>query len=181
MWGLLVKAKIGCFKYYFGPYQLARLIRIPEKYEDDFVSYLDKIKVSKFLDWVYTKRKRKVKVKVDSWDWYSADTTIALITVPLLKELREHKQSYGFIDVEDAPDRFKPDEEVNKNSFDWDSKASDRYAWFLDEIIWALSQSIEEDDFSIESPSYHEDICEYEKRLSHGLYLFGKYFRTLWD
>lgn len=50
-------------------------------------------------------------------------------------------------------------------------------AWFkvLDKMIWSFEQ-IENEE---EKPDDMED-AEYQKKISYGLKLFGKYFRYLW-
>lgn len=181
-----MKAYIGPYLNYFGPYQIAELLRyigVSEKTCDDIGAYLDKTWVKTVCDWFESKRKRTVRIKLHKYDSWNAEHTIALIAVPVLKQLRSKKQSAGFTEDADAPEHLrstapnckKPgdegyDEHVDSNFFD-------RWFWILDEIIWSLEQVIADDD-------YDDNIQDYKvrsERIANGLRLFGKYFTQLWD
>ena len=58
------------------------------KWADDLSDKL--LPLSKAIQWVWDKVDRKIDyVKVDRWDTWSMDHTLALIIVPLLKKLKE--------------------------------------------------------------------------------------------
>ena len=48
-------------------------------------------------------KQQKVSIKIDPWDTWSMDLTLALIIHPMLKQL--HKTSHGapYVDDEDVP------------------------------------------------------------------------------
>ena len=88
-------------------------------------------------------RKRKIKVHVDYYDIWSTDHTLAMIIAPTLKKLKEQQHGYPHVDNEDVPEelRFELTQEEKDN---WDgsvdSKHEARWAWILDEMIWAFEQ-----------------------------------------
>lgn len=82
-------------------------------------------------------RKRKIKVRIDYHDVWSADHTLALIIHPLLIKLKEHKHGSPYVDPEDAPHIGKGEETDFGHS---DDKIHDRWDWVLDEMIWTFGQ-----------------------------------------
>lgn len=206
-----MKVKIGNYIDWFGPYHLAESIcfwapkvknevgdkEFPE-WVDKFGDWLSETWVSPFLQWVYDKKARKIKVKVDEWDLWSLDHTLALVILPLLVEYRKSKR-YGVptgLDISYIP---LEDAEEDKEMQEWNA--------IIDKMIWSFEQLVNdeniEDDFWIVKPDF--DDCktgsdfvdrinkgtggkyDYEARKKHdekiqeGLELFGKYFRNLWD
>ena len=129
---------------------------------------------------------RDVNVVIHNYDTWNMDHTLALIALPMLKQLKETKHGVPYMDYKDMPEhlqyirrQYDPravDDLFNKwddfdEEFDHQVKVWD---WMLDEMIWAMEQVVNEDIQSI------EDI-EYQERISRGLKLFGKYYRSLWD
>jgi hypothetical protein len=88
-------------------------------------------------------RKRKIKVRIDYHDVWSADHTLALIIHPLLIKLKEHKHGSPYVDPEDALHIGKGEETDFGHS---DDKIHDRWEWVLDEIIWTFGEIISEDE-----------------------------------
>ena len=52
--------------------------------------------LSKFLSWIHSRQQRKIKVKIDPWDTWNMDHTLALIVLPMLRQLKE-KQHGGVV------------------------------------------------------------------------------------
>jgi hypothetical protein len=108
----------------------------------------------KFLDFVHPK---VTYVKIDRWDTWSMDSTLAPIILPMLKQLRASKHSSGFIDLEDVPEhlRYSTHEQWDSQKcFDFyhDHKVKEgdrdihaRWNWVLDEMIWAFEQICDDD------------------------------------
>ena len=161
------------------------------------------------IQWVLNKVDRKIDyVKVDRWDTWSADATLARVILPVLKQLREQKTGYPFIKDEDVPEELRSDKAPPHKEHQWDDNAEKRFDWVLDEMIFAfeciVDDSWEEEyhsgkiDFYFVQSEKHTDLREMvhgpnhtykwdqeghmkvEKRIDNGTYLFGKYFRTLW-
>lgn len=212
-----MKAYIGPYKYWIGPYQIAEKILFwKDKYNDDcvhnFGTWLDQNVpgLTKFCTWVDSKKKRTVKVRVDSYDVWNADTTFAYIILPVLKKLREKKQGCPWTEHSDGPWYYRFD--IGQDQYNSDEKGSyshQRWQWILDEMIWAFEQLQPDNDW--EAAYHHGTIdqvwVECEDKLTHkmehgpnhthwwdkegymkhdaainnGLRLFGRYYRGLWD
>jgi hypothetical protein len=123
---------------------------------------------------------RTIKVQIDPWDTVSADHTLSLIILPLLKQLKKNPHGSSFVDNEDVPNHTPiPEGQEFERSDEW----SARWEWVLDEMITAFSRIVDDDW----EQDYHNggefDVEEYNKeskRIDNGLRLFGKYFRGLW-
>ena len=227
-----MKVNIGPYIHYIGPYQIAEAILFwMDKYEDKRVHKLghflahgfyrrDPNKRDYFFDpdehktwlyrlceWIHEKRKRRIKVKIDRWDTWSMDHTLALIALPMLKKLREDKHGAPFVDDEDVPENLRSTAAPTKaNEYDTDDNHFLRWDYVLDEMIYAFEQSVSDDEpeFWITAPEgmYFEPCkdnsnlseMKYEKegefdsdaynayhsRIKNGFRLFGKYYQGLW-
>ena len=60
--------------------------------------------LQKFLNFV---RPRVVDVKIDYWDTWSMDSTLAPIILPMLKQLRDTKHGSPMVDMEDVPEYMR--------------------------------------------------------------------------
>ena len=137
----------------------------------------------KFLKWVDSKKSRTIKVRIDRYDTWSMDNTLALIILPMLKQLRDTKHGSPLIDDEDVPPHMRysslgPDEP------EWrpDNWVHYKWEWVLNELVWTFEQLASDDDrgmqlFTLDNKKYYE----YNDRVNNGLRLFGKYYRNLWD
>lgn len=117
--------------------------------EEDYTWY-DKIVMGafdKFEDLVRpinrwsNSRKRKVEVHIDNYDVWSADHTLALVIHPVLVKLKEQKQGSPHVDPEDVPEELRPSVEPNNENGYVDDSHHERWAWVLDEMIWAFEQA----------------------------------------
>ena len=91
-------------------------------------------------------RKRKIKVRIDYPDIWSADHTLALIIHPTLVMLKKHKHGSPCVDVEDAPHIVDSDEVVHE-----------RWNWVLDEMIWTFECLADGDDMKHYYIPYKDD------------------------
>ncbi len=147
---------------------------------------------------------RKVEIEVHKYDSWNADHTIAMIALPLLKQLKEQTQGAPYVDDEDVPEELKSTSAPPKeNDYDIDDLHFARWDYVLDCILWSFEQHVnydpEEDKFfkfneAVESESGLEKLlgtgkCEIDKegldayhaRKQKGFVLFGKYLRNLWS
>lgn len=113
-------------------------------------------------------KKRKIKIKIDDYDLWNADMTIAIILVPLLKQLKNSKSGAPHVSNEDVPKHLHS---TSKDQFEIDDLYFNRWKWVLDELIWTFKQ-IKKEVTLVSTKK--------EKRISNGLRLFGKYYRHLW-
>lgn len=117
---------------------------------------------------------RTIKVQIDPWDTVSADYTLALVILPVLKQLKENPHGSSFVDNEDVPNHTPiPEGQELEMSDEW----SARWGYVMDEMILAFERIVN-DDWSADVPS--ENWVKEEERIDNGLRLFGKYFRRLW-
>jgi hypothetical protein len=143
-------------------------------------------------------RKRKEKVKYDSYDTWSLDHTLSLIILPGLKQLKDTNHGYGSVDYNDLPTACLKD-----------ASGEEQWEWIMDEMIWAFNEISKEcpgeqafysgktdliwtksdnGDYSTmgHGPNHtfsidREGLEKYNDRINRGLILFGKYYRSLWD
>jgi hypothetical protein len=165
----------------------------------------------KFLHWIDSKKKRKIEIHIDRWDTWSMDHTLALIILPMLKQLKETKHGAPNVDIEDVPEHLWPScKEVLAYDKDGttDAKFFERWDWVLDEMIFAFETKVDdgrwEEQFEtgtsdiqwkkLEDGNYQmvkgpnhtaetdwEGRKKYEERIANGFRLFGKYYSNLWD
>ena len=147
---------------------------------------------------------RNVEIEIHPYDSWNADHTLALIALPLLKQLKEQTQGAPSVDDEDVPEELKSTSaEPKENDYDIDSNHFARWDYVLDCILWSLEQHVnydpEEDKFfkfneEVEPESGLEKLlgkgkCEIDKegleayhaRKQKGFVLFGKYLRNMWS
>ena len=148
--------KIGPFVDWIGPYQIAAkiLFWIPERNEDwsynetvwNFGKWLaedkngESSRLAKFCEWVHSKKKRKVKIKIHSYDSWNADGTLAMVILPVLKQLQKDKHGSGYVDHEDVPEHLHGAPGTEENNYT-DPTIHERWDWVLNEMIWAFEQS----------------------------------------
>jgi len=153
---------------------------------------------------------RKEEVHIHEYDTWNMDHTLALIALPMLKQLKETKHGVPYMDYEDMPEHLQyirrewdpravgdlfngtgyNDDEFQRQQECWD--------WMMGEMIWAMEQVIQSDDSQFydhsevdENDSLEESVHKlkvdteglklYNDRIVNGLKLFGKYYQSLWD
>jgi hypothetical protein len=164
----------------------------------------------KFLSWIHSKKQRTIKVHIDRWDTWSMDHTLALIVLPMLKQLKETKHGAPYVDLKDVPEELQPKKQTKKqkDNGETDSTHFERWDWVLDEMIFAFETKVDdgrweeqfetgEYDFQwkkledgnsqmVKGPNHTaetdwEGRKAYQERISNGFRLFGKYYENLWD
>jgi hypothetical protein len=99
----------------------------------------------KFCLWVESKRKRNIKIKIDRWDTWGMDNTLAYIILPMLKQLQATKHGAPFVDDEDVPEKLRStNADPKENEWDTDGNHFLRWDWVLDEEIFAFSCLIDD-------------------------------------
>jgi hypothetical protein len=117
---------------------------------------------------------RTIKVQIDPWDTVSADYTLALVILPVLKQLKENPHGSSFVDNEDVPKHMHiPMGQEFQRSDEWEA----RWKYVIDEMILAFERIVD-DNWSATINS--EEWVKEDERIANGLRLFGKYFRGLW-
>jgi hypothetical protein len=142
-----------------------------------------KVKIGKFpnhrfyhywlCNWFGYSPQQSIKVKIDKWDTWSMDHTLAHIILPMLVQLKENNHGHP----------------ANLEEHEWDN--------IMDEMIWAFEQKCrdnwEEDyygpwhdfDGSISGGRFEwtddEGQKKHQERMTNGFRLFGTYYENLWD
>ncbi len=202
-----MKVKIGPYTNWVGPYQLADMIPfISEDTSHKIGTWLSETWVMDLCNWIESKKKRKIMVRIDKYDTWSMDNTLAHIIVPMLKQLRDTKHGSQYVENDDVPPHMRhgdPEGHDNWVHYKWE--------WVLNEMIWAFEQELTdwEDQFYHGEPKYnwelvskneeedsecytvkqlnpdywvdYEGMQAHQDRITNGFRLFGKYYQGLWD
>lgn len=144
------------------------------EYDDPFIrKWADRL--SPFCEWLQSCldfiHPKINYVKIDKYDVWSMDYTLALIILPMLKKLNANKQGAPYTNDEDVPDHLKRDN-PNQDIWEADEKFFDRWEWIMGEMIFAFESKISDVD------SYDQEV---QNRVANGFRLFGKYYEALWD
>jgi hypothetical protein len=135
-----------------------------------------------FMNKIYDFReKRRVNVRIDPWDTWNMDHTLAYIILPMLEQLVDTKHGAPRVDDEDVPEELRSTSAPPKeNEYDTDENHFKRWDWVLDEMIYSFRAKIENEEtyFKFEDP---EEIKRESERRRNGFRLFGKYYEALWD
>ena len=173
-----------------------------QDYEDHVIEVIEDgvQRVYDVFNWIwFDRRTQKVSVKIDRWDTWSMDDTLAPIILPMLVQLKATKHGAPIVDDEDVPKELKSTSaEPKEKDWDTDSNHFKRWDWVMDEMIWAFEQKCRDDWMDDYYGDYVEDQKNgsmagsfewiddkgrdaHQKRMSNGFKLFGKYFENLWD
>jgi len=144
---------------------------------DKLVNFLNPFCVAwqKFLDFVHPEIKY---VKIDRWDTWSMDHTLADIILPMLKQLQATKHGGPFVADEDVPDELKSTSAPPKeNEWDTDDNHFKRWDWILDEMIFAFECKTD-DSWQDKFRSGEHDIksvaCEWDENGKPKMYKMEK-------
>ena len=160
-----------------------------QSYEDHVLEAInDGIqRVYNVFNWIwFDRRTQKVSVKIDRWDTWSMDHTLAPIILPMLKQLKATKHGAPYVDPKDCPEELKPKKQTKKqkDNGETDSTHFERWDWIMDEMIHAFEQKNKDDWMApyYEYNKWDTDAVKAEQeRISNGFRLFGKYYESLWD
>lgn len=152
-----------------------------------------------FLDRIHP---RIAYVKIDHWDTWSMDHTLAEVILPMLKQLQATKHGAPHVDDDDVPEYLRS-YMAQPKEYEWDVDSLHfmRWDWVLNEEIWAFEQLVKD---NADEEFFDRSECDDSKkpwdidyvnrmkydveghlawndRVDNGLRLFGKYFRAHWD
>lgn len=157
-----MKVYIGPYKNWIGPYQIADKLfffldedkrwRIgcwfANQDPDDLSKDSPDNWLTKLCQWVESKRKRRVYIKLDKWDTWNMDGTLSMIVLPMLKQLHATKHGAPNVDDEDVPEELKSTSAPNvEQPWDIDNNHFKRWDWVMDELIWTFEQLHPENDW----------------------------------
>ena len=168
-----------------------------------------------YHNWLYSwfgySTQQSINVKIDKWDTWSMDHTLAHIILPMLVQLKRTKHGAPIVDDKDVPAELHMTKK-EKAAFNKDGSTDDkffkRWDWILDEMIFAFESKVDDGRWEEQFESGTSDIQwkrleggnsemirgpndthkydwegrkAYQARISNGFKLFGKYFENLWD
>lgn len=123
-----------------------------KKYYTRTERFLDKLE--DVLNWVYNHTvnrflnigKRKIDIRIDYYDTWNMDETLAMIILPMLKQLRDTKHGAPHVDDEDVPDELKSTSAPEKDH-EWgvDDNHFKRWDYVLGEMIFAFENIVNYD------------------------------------
>lgn len=173
-----------------------------EKIENGLQSFYNAT-INRYLD----KKERRIVVKLDRWDTWSMDHTLAHIILPMLKQLKATKHGSPNVDDDDVPEHLRSTEAPPVEKWHEDGNVHARWDWVLGEMIWAFEQKTRawwEEDYIIEHAEFEfssepdedgnrefklkkegkydrEGERAHQARMNNGFRLFGKYYEALWN
>jgi hypothetical protein len=179
--------KSGYRNHWVSPYTILKTVCFWEKDDDVFynheevpghkydkwINFLNPIcgAWSKFLNFVHPQINY---VKIDRYDTWSMDHTLADIILPMLKQLRESKHGAPFVDDEDVPEELKSTSApVKENEWDTDDNHFKRWDWVLDEMIFSFECKIDDswqDEFRSGHIHYKSIACEWNENGKATMY-----------
>ena len=193
--------RFGKFNYDYSEADYTWYDRAVERVTDAMMDVLNKT-INKYLD----KNERKIKIHIDDYDVWGADHTIALVVHPILLKLKSKKHGSPYVDNSDVPEHLQ---HPVTDDPDHDNSLHARWAWVLDEMIWAFEQCAKDDkgdeqfysgevDLKFDKeedselyrmghgPNHTFEVDEvgqkaHYDRIKNGLRLFAKYYFGLWD
>lgn len=241
-----MKVKIRNYVDYFGPYQFMEKVFFWMMEEDEYGLKQPNDRLEKMTDWYAEswlggfhakwagrfsswRDDNRAKIRIDIYDTWNMDSTLAHIILPMLKQLKEQKHGAPYVDFEDRPEHLIPEGE--QDPYDTDEFHFDAWDWVMDEMIFAFESKFNEweDQFHTGKLEYlsvplDKDMNElgpgtkfgerreldpeieekvhcyrmdhgpndtshfdkdghraYQKRITRGFTLFGKYYEGLWD
>jgi hypothetical protein len=137
------------------------------------------------MDFIYPKIDY---VKIDRYDTWSMDHTLAHIVLPMLKQLRDTKHGSPMVELEDVPEelrrvgyendypqltlKFEEQEKYEKESWEITHR---RWEWVLNEMIFAFEHLVDdswEEAYRSGEIDTHSVPCEWDKNGKPTLYTF---------
>lgn len=162
------------------------------EYDDPFIEkWADRLEplsiyLQKFLGVIHPKIDY---VKIDYWDTWSMDQTLARMVLPMLVQLKRTKHGAPHVDDEDVPEHLRSTSAPPKeNEYDVDAYHFDRWDWVMDEMIFAFECKLD-DSWQEKFQSGKHDVksvpCEWDDNGKPTLYKMEKgpedTFTVDWD
>jgi hypothetical protein len=215
-----MKIYIGPYKNWIGPYQIAEKLLFWLDPNHDRVFELGTwlaetpqgkpTLLARACNWVERHRKRTTLIRIDHWDTWNMDHTLALIALPMLRQLQESKHGAPYVDDADVPEHLRSTSAAAKeNDWDVDEHHFARWDWVMAEMIFAFECELDDSwqekywrtkpELDLESRPEdagqaatpvrwktqgdcdHEGLAQEQQRIDNGFRLFGRYYQALWD
>ena len=116
-------------------------------------------------------------VKIDRYDTWSMDHTLADIILPMLKQLKADKHGAPYVDDEDVPMELQSWVSPPKDEYDTDGNHFARWDWVMNEMIFAF-ECKNDDTWQEKFSSGEHDMkcvpCKWDENGKPTLYTFEK-------
>ena len=151
--------------------------------------------------------RQKTSIKIDKYDTWSMDHTLAEIILPMLYQLAKTKHGSAMVDAKDVPKHLRGDTDKDEEL------VHKRWDWVMAEMIFAFESKLQEPEWQSQFYSGEHDFYDeprlsskgeiigyemkkgpndtfkidmkgmkkYQARIQKGFTLFGKYYEGLWD
>jgi len=165
--------------HWISPYIILKKVCFWEKDDDVFYNHEDKpnhkydkwihrldpicMGIKKVLDFIHP---RIEYVKIDRYDTWSMDHTLANIILPMLKQLRDSKHGAPNVDDEDVPRELWSIYAFPEKEYHVDGNHFKRWDWVLDEMIFAFEHKNDDswqESFSSGEFDYKSVACEWDE------------------
>jgi hypothetical protein len=104
--------------------------------------------VSRAIQWVWDRVHPPINyVKIDRYDTWSMDHTLAHIVLPMLRQLKATKHGSPIVDDDDVPEGLNlrsTEAPAKENEWDTDDNHFKRWDWALSEMIFAFECKIDD-------------------------------------
>ena len=188
--------KIGKYKSWIGPYQIADALcwwarpvadehgfKSKPLWVHDFGTWLSggergESWLLKVCQWIESKRTRQIYVRIDPHDTWSMDSTLSHIIAPMLQQLQATKHGAPFTDDADVPEHLRSTAAPPKEN-DWDTDANHflRWEYVLGEMIFAFTAKRDgtwEDKYSSGVHDLTTQPCSWDERGEPTMYQMVK-------
>ena len=104
------------------------------------------VPISRIIQWIGQRVYPRIEyVKIDRWDTWSMDHTLAHIVLPMLKQLKATKHGSPQVDDEDVPEQLRSTAAPpRENEWDTDDNLHRRWDWVMDEMIFAFECKLDD-------------------------------------
>lgn len=188
-----MKVKIGPYTRWVGPYQIAEAlcwwvkpvtdeygIESKPEWVHKFGTWLSENRdgtdswITRVCQWIESKKSRQVYVRIDRYDTWSMDSTLALIALPMLKQLQATKHGAPSTDDADVPEHLRSTSAPAKES-EWDVDANHfvRWDWILNEMIFAFSCKCDDswqEKYRSGNIDFKHEPCEWDEQGKPTMY-----------
>jgi len=128
---------------------------------------------------------RKIDVRIDKYDTWNMESTLAYIVLPMLKQLKAttHGSPGDMIEFQQTSNSaqysFDFYEEFEQINTDWEAQFhSGEHDFYFEEINdYCIMKHGPNDTHKFDSEGYFK----FQNCMQEGFELFGKYYRNLWD
>ena len=149
-----------------------------------------------FNEAYFDKRASQCKyIKIDPWDSWSLDHTLADIILPCLMQLKKQHNGAPYVKLTDVPEHLWPT--GRQENDDVDDTHFQRWEWVLDEMIFAFASKTSDWEEDYYGPFIYDENGgimngefewtddegrkAHQERMSNGFRLFGVYYENLWS